>query len=106
LLEVRQKRTSLAVDIRQDQSVDRKPPPAPPEVTTLNREPTPRPAGGQRVAPPALTVSESQEMERMASTLMATLVRFEDHKIRSADISSVTGIAAGWKRVIEYRGLK
>jgi hypothetical protein len=106
LLEIRQKRELPAVEIRQEQTVDRKPPPALPEDVTLNREPTPRPAGGQssstRVAPPALTVAESQEIERMASALMATLVRFEDHKIRSADISSVTGIATGWKRTIEH----
>jgi hypothetical protein len=106
LLEVRQKQNLLAVDIRQEQTVDRKPPPTLPEDTTLNREPTPRPAGGQssstRVAPPALTVPESQEIERLASTLMATLVRLEDHKIRTSDISTVTGISTGWKRVIEH----
>jgi hypothetical protein len=106
LLEVRQKQNSLAVEIRQDQTADRKPPPVPPENTTLNREPTPRPSGGQssstRIGPPTLTVAERQEIERMASALMATLVRLENHKIRTSDISTVTGISTGWKRVIEY----
>jgi hypothetical protein len=106
LLEVRQRLNSLADDIRQEQTVDRKPLPVLAENTTLNREPTPRPAGGQssstRIGPPTLTVAERQEIERMASTLMATLVRLEGHKIRSSDISSVTGIATGWKRTIEH----
>jgi hypothetical protein len=106
LLEVRQKQNSLAVEIRQEQTVDRKPPPVPPEDATLNREPTPRTSGGQssstRIGPPTLTVAERQEIERMASTLMATLGRLEGHKIRSSDISSVTGIATGWKRTIEH----
>jgi hypothetical protein len=106
LLEVRQKRETLAVEIRQEQSVDRKPPPTLPQDATLNREPTPRPQGGQtagnRVSPPTLTVGDRQEIERMAATLMAALVRFEGYKIRSVDISSVTGIATGWKRTIEH----
>lgn len=106
LLEVKQKRASPAVETRQEQTVDCKPPPGLPEDATLNREPTPRPAGGQssstRVAPPAWTVAERQEIERMASALMATLVRLEDHKIRTSDISTVTGITTGWKRSIEH----
>ena len=104
LLETRQKRETLAVEIRQ-QSVE-------PnllsnsEGATVNREPTPRPQGGpsanQRISPPTLTVAERNEMERLASVLMANLVRLEGHKIRSNDITSVTGIATGWKRVIEH----
>jgi hypothetical protein len=106
LLEVRQKRETLAVEIRQEQSVDRQAPPVLPEATSFNRDPTPRPQGGQsasnRVSPPTLTVAERNEVERLAAALMATLVRLEGYKIRSADISSVTGIASGWKRPIEH----
>ncbi len=59
-------------------------------------------SSSKRVMPPKYTVAEQANLERLASSLMANLVRLDDHQIQPRDIPHITGERGPWKAVIEH----
>ena len=78
------------------------------ETTQKSTQPEPRdpkgnPAGSSslRTMPPKYTAQEEVNLERLASSLMANLVRLEGHSVRSRDLPHITGERGPWKAVID-----
>lgn len=69
--------------------------------TTIIREPTSS-SSSKRVSPPKYTAQEEANLERLASSLMANLVRLDGHQVRPHDIPLITGERGAWKAVIEH----
>lgn len=69
--------------------------------TTIIREPTSS-SSSKRVSPPKYTAQEEANLERLASSLMANLVRLEGHQVRPQDIPHITGERGAWETVIEH----
>ena len=55
-----------------------------------------------RTMPPKFTAQEEANLERLASSLMANLVRLEGHSVRPRDLPHVTGEHEPWKAVIDH----
>lgn len=104
---VTQERDQLSNTLKRDQSVAphaQITPPSTPKTIAQSPPPAspPGPSSSARIAPPLYTVAEQLEVQRLADSLMATLARMEGHKIPSADIAAITGIAGGWKRATSH----
>jgi hypothetical protein len=63
---------------------------------------SPIPSSSKRVMPPKYSAAEQSNLERMASSLMANLVRLEGHRIPAQDIQHVTGERGNWKATLEH----
>lgn len=59
-------------------------------------------SSSKRVMPPKYTAAEEANLERLASSLMANLVRLEGHQIQPRDIPHLTGERGPWKAVLEH----
>jgi hypothetical protein len=62
----------------------------------------PIPSSSKRTVPPKYTAREAANLERLASSLMANLVRLEGFRVRPRDLPHITGERAAWKTVIEH----
>jgi hypothetical protein len=59
-------------------------------------------SSSKRVMPPKYTATEQANLERLASSLMANLVRLDGHQVRPQDIPHITGERGAWKTVLEH----
>jgi hypothetical protein len=59
-------------------------------------------SSSKRVMPPKYTPTEEANLDRLASSLMANLVRLDGHQIRPRDIPHITGERGPWKAVLEH----
>jgi hypothetical protein len=55
-----------------------------------------------RVAPPILSRAESANLERLANSLMAHLMRLEGGRVRPRDLPHVTGERGPWRAIITH----
>jgi hypothetical protein len=55
-----------------------------------------------RIAPPTLSASARANIERLSSSLIANLIRLENHRVRPRDIAHVVGEKGPWKTVLEH----
>ncbi len=60
------------------------------------------PSSSKRVMPPKYTAAEQANLERLANSLMANLVRLDGHQVRPRDLPHITGERGPWKAVIEH----
>ena len=60
------------------------------------------PSSSFRTLPPKYTAREEANLERLANSLMANLVRLDGHSIRPRDLPHVTGEQGPWKAVIDH----
>ena len=59
-------------------------------------------SSSNRIAVPALSAGQQANIERLASTLMANLVRLEHHRVKPREIAHVTGEQSSWRAVIDH----
>ena len=63
---------------------------------------TPTSSSNGRTMPPKYSTRETANLERLASSLMANLVRLDGYRIPTRDLVHVTGEKGAWKTVIEH----
>lgn len=59
-------------------------------------------SSSKRVMPPKYTAAQEADLERLASSLMANLVRLDSYQVRPRDIPHITGERGPWKAVLEH----
>jgi hypothetical protein len=62
----------------------------------------PTSSSSKRTVPPLYTAREEGNMERLASSLMANLVRLEGYRVQPRDLPHITGERGPWKLVLEH----
>jgi hypothetical protein len=62
----------------------------------------PTSSSSKRTVPPLYTAREQANLERLASSLMANLVRLEGYRVEPRDLLHITGERGPWKPVIEH----
>jgi hypothetical protein len=62
----------------------------------------PTSSSGKRTVPPLYTAREEANLERLASSLMANLVRLEGYRVEPRDLPHITGERGPWKAVLEH----
>jgi hypothetical protein len=62
----------------------------------------PTSSSSKRTVPPKYTAREEANLERLASSLMANLVRLEGFRVQPRDLPHITGERGLWKPVIEH----
>ncbi len=67
-----------------------------------NRNALPTSSSSKRTVPPLYTAREEANLERLASSLMANLVRLEGYRVEPRDLPHITGERGPWKPVIEH----
>jgi hypothetical protein len=67
-----------------------------------NQDALPTSSSSRRTVPPKYTAREEANLERLASSLMANLVRLEGYRIEPRDLPHVTGERGPWKPVLEH----
>ena len=67
-----------------------------------NPDALPTSSSNGRTVPPKYTAREEANLERLASSLMANLVRLEGYRVQPRDLPHVIGEKGPWKPVIEH----
>ena len=62
----------------------------------------PKASSSLRTMPPKYTAQEEVNLERLANSLMANMVRLEGHPVRPRDLPNITGERGPWRAVLNH----